>query len=223
MPAVEPRSDAELDRDLAGARAAHRRLLADLADLADPGGAVARRPSLLPGWTVGHVLAHLARNADSHVRLLDAGARGEVTEQYAGGAAGRDAEIERDARRPTAELVADVAASAAALEQRWATMPSWAGEGVTVGGPVPLRELPFRRWREAEVHRVDLGLGVTAADWPADYVRLELVRMGMLWAARRPMGLTTLPPEALALPPTRRLAWLLGRAEIDGLAPAGIF
>ena len=29
----------------------------------------------LEGWTVGHVLTHLARNADSHVRMLEAAAR----------------------------------------------------------------------------------------------------------------------------------------------------
>ncbi len=219
---MEPGPDAELDRDLAGARAAHRRLIDGLAGLDD---VVARRPSLLPGWTVGHVLAHLARNADSHIRLLDAGALGEVADQYEGGAAGREAEIERDAGRPAAELVADVAATADALEQRWATMPvdRWSGEGRTSLGPVVLRDLPFRRWREVEVHRVDLGLGATVDDWPTAYVRLELVRMEMLWAARRPMGLTSLPTPALALPPARRLAWLLGRADVDGLPTAGIF
>jgi maleylpyruvate isomerase len=45
----------------------------------------------------------------------------------------------------------------------------------------------------------------------------------MLWRARRPMGLTPLPAEALALPPATRLAWMMGRVEIDGLAPAHLF
>jgi hypothetical protein len=44
----------------------------------------------------------------------------------------------------------------------------------------------------------------------------------MLWASRKPMGLTDLPPEAMAVPPRHRLAWMLGRVEIDGLGPAGI-
>jgi hypothetical protein len=43
------------------------------------------------------------------------------------------------------------------------------------------------------------------------------------WAARRPMGLTQLPAAALATPPAHRLAWLLGRTDIVGLGPAGIF
>ncbi|MET0910545.1 MAG: maleylpyruvate isomerase N-terminal domain-containing protein, partial [Ilumatobacteraceae bacterium] len=48
-------------------------------------GADAELPSLLPGWTRGHVLTHIARNADSFVRLLEAAGRGEVVTQYAGG------------------------------------------------------------------------------------------------------------------------------------------
>jgi len=47
--------------------------------------------------------------------------------------------------------------------------------------------------------------------------------MTMLWASRKPMGLTTLPPVAAALPDHERLAWLLGRTAVDGLDPAGIF
>jgi hypothetical protein len=72
------------------------------------------------------------------------------------------------------------------------------------------------------VHRSDLGLGSTPADWPNTYVRIDLPRLTMLWASRRAMGRTTLPPEALAATPQARLAWLLGRASIDGLGPAGV-
>src|SRR5258708_2431063 len=38
----------------------------------------ARRPSLLPGWTVGHVLTHIARNADGLARMFTGAQRGEV-------------------------------------------------------------------------------------------------------------------------------------------------
>ena len=47
--------------------------------------------------------------------------------------------------------------------------------------------------------------------------------MEMLWKARQPMGLTSLPPAALEAPPARRVGWLLGRTEIDGVAPAGVY
>ena len=212
----------ELDRSIAGCAAAHQRLLSDLAELTDE---QARQPSLLPDWSVGHVLTHLARNADGNVRMLDAANRGEATEQYAGGMESRAADIEAGAGRPASELVADVRESTYGLERQWASMSAdgWNGEGLTVRGPMPIAEVPFRRWREVEVHHADLGLGFTSSDWSAEYVRLELQRMLMLWASRRPMGMTQLPPEALAVPPHQRLSWLLGREEIEGLAPAGIY
>ena len=55
--------------------AAHRRLLASASEMTD---AECRAPSLLPGWSRGHVLAHWARNADGQTRMLLAAARGEV-------------------------------------------------------------------------------------------------------------------------------------------------
>jgi hypothetical protein len=36
------------------------------------------------------------------------------------------------------------------------------------------------------------------------------------------MGLTDLPPEAIGVGPHHRVAWLLGRAQIEGLSPAAI-
>jgi maleylpyruvate isomerase len=157
---------AAIRRDVDGATAAHRRLLDTVSGLGDDD---LRRPSTLPDWTVGHVLAHLARNADSHVRLLDAGTRGEVAEQYEGGAAGRAAEIERDAALTAETLLADLCTATEALERRWATMPmeAWAGSGNSVAGTVVLADLPFRRWRETELHHTDLGLGHTADHWAA--------------------------------------------------------
>jgi maleylpyruvate isomerase len=213
----------DIERDIARATAAHARLLDAIEGLTDD---QARAESLLPGWTVGHVLTHLARNADSHVRLIDGASAGEVWDQYVGGVDGRVAEIEAGAHRPAAELVADVRASNAAIEARWADASelAWTGEGLgAIAGPIAIADLPFRRWREVEVHHVDLGLGHVPADWPGDYVRIELARQARTWASRRPMGLTDLPAAALALAPHDRLAWLLGRLDVADLEPAGIF
>ena len=54
-----------------------------------------------------------------------------------------------------ATAAADVVASNARLEATWAALPddAWSGEGVSVMGRVPLDDLPFRRWRETEVHQ----------------------------------------------------------------------
>jgi len=40
----------------------------------------------------------------------------------------------------------------------------------------------------------------------------------MLWRSRKPMGMTDLPEIAKKLSPSQRLAWLMGRIEVDGLA-----
>ena len=209
-------------RDVQGAAAAHARLVADLATLTDEQAA---QPSLLPGWSVAHVLTHIARNADSHVLMLEAAIRGEVGAQYPGGIDQRNADIEAGAGRAAAALLADVVASNSALEASWAAMTpeAWAGQGLGVFGPVAVDDLPFRRWRETVVHQADLGLSYTWRHWPADYVRLELARMTMLWASRKPMGLTTLPAAGMALADHERAAWLLGRTSVEGLEAAGIF
>jgi maleylpyruvate isomerase len=212
----------DLDRAVEGCAGAHQRLLSDLVDADDE---VMRRPSLLPGWTVGHLLTHLARNADSHRRMFEAADRGEIADQYDGGQEGRGRDIDAGADRSAREIVADVRRSIYALEGAWATTSAtgWDGAGRTVSGETSMPELVFRRWREAEVHRSDLGLGVSPDDWSPEYVRFDLERWTMTWASRRPMGLTTLPAEVLALTPARRLAWLMGRFEVPGLPAAGLW
>ena len=187
---------------LAGAREAHARLLTGLAGLDD---AAVARPSRLPGWTVGHVITHLARNADAHVRMLEGAADGGIADQYQGGAEGRAADIEAGAGRPAAELVADLAGAIARLELAWdATSESvWAqGFGRNPAGELlACADLPFRRWREVEVHHADLGLEFGPADWSAAYVDTEL-----------PRSLAGLPAR-LSLDDRRTLlAWLMGRA-----------
>lgn len=211
-----------LDRDVAAAARAHQELLARVDGLSDDD---VRRPSLLPGWTVAHVLGHLAGNAESFVRMIDAANRGEEAHQYPGGAEWRAAQIEELSVLPAAELVGRVRRSIWAVETAWATCTAegWQGRGRGVVGVVPIADLPFRRRRETLVHHADLGLGYSWRDWPADYVRRESGWLTSLWASRRPMGLTTLPPEALAVPEAHRVAWLLGRADIDGLGPAGVY
>ncbi len=217
-------TQASLDRDVAGAAAAHQGLLAMLDEQLSADALDGATPSRLPGWTIGHVLTHLARNADSMRRVLVAAERGEVIDRYEGGQARRDAEIEAGAPRPAVELVADVRNTIWTLEQTWSTHTQWDGRSREAQGrELPVRELPFMRWREVEVHRADLGLGYEPSDWPAEYVRRDLRLMEMRWNARRPMGMTGLPQAALDAPPHVRLAWLLGRTSIGNLEPAGVF
>ncbi|MGI9031815.1 MAG: maleylpyruvate isomerase family mycothiol-dependent enzyme [Ilumatobacteraceae bacterium] len=217
--------DRDLDRDVAGAAAAHQRLLTTLDEALADGRLDVARPSRLPDWTVGHVLTHLARNADSMVRVLEAAGRGEVVDRYPGGTAGRNAEIEAGHARPATEQVDDVRRTIWRLDQAWAAPPheAWEGRGREASGSeLAVRYLPAARRREVEVHLVDLDIGAEPDGWPTEFVRLELREMEMRWNARRPMGITGLPPEALAAAPHDRLAWLYGRLSLPGLGPAGV-
>jgi maleylpyruvate isomerase len=177
-PVVAPLDPSERRRALAGVAASHRRLLDELASLTDDG---ARSPSNLPGWRVGHVLTHIARNADSFRGIADAVARGEVLDQYPGGHEQRSTGIDAGADRAAGELVEDVRASAAALEAAWEVLSEdqWAtGLGRTIAwGEVPVSYTLLSRWREVEVHRIDLGLGATWASVSPDYLTLELPRV----------------------------------------------
>lgn len=221
--------------DLEGCRASHRRLLATLADLDD---ATARRPSQLPDWTVGHVVTHLARNADAFRGQFEAAARGDVVQMYPGGVAQRSSDIESGAPRPAAELVADVHDATAGLEDAWAatTEETWhAGAGLAGDRRFDLAFLPFRRWREVEVHHADLGMGFTHEDWSDAYVGRELpitidetaervterrievhaTDLDQRWTIGAGEG----SPSTVAAPARSLLAWLFGRIDLPDTPP----
>ncbi|MEO8694768.1 MAG: maleylpyruvate isomerase family mycothiol-dependent enzyme [Acidimicrobiales bacterium] len=160
--------------DMSGARAAHQALLRSARKLRD---ADIARPSLLPDWTVGHVLTHLARNADGHCNMFDGAARGEVFDQYPGGRAQRAGEIEMGARRRATEIVDDLESTIAKLEAHWdrTTDAVWAtGRCRSFQGEMALAIQPFRRWREVEIHHHDAGTKFTWRDWSEAYTRREL-------------------------------------------------
>jgi maleylpyruvate isomerase len=209
-----------IDQHVAGCSAAHQRLLAHLDEVA--ADLATNAPSRLPDWTIGHVLTHLARHAESQHRVFEAAARGESAERYPGGLAGRAGDIEAGSGRAASEQIDDVRRWIWQLEGSWARCPAagWTLVATSFGRPEPVADLPFRRWREVEIHHADLGLpGFTYDDWSPAYVRYELDRALMAWRANQPMGVSDLPAAALALAPARRLAWLVGRREVDGLPP----
>lgn len=195
-----------------GCRAAHARLLETVAAITD---ADVARPSRLPFWTVGHVLTHLARNAESHVRILDAAARGEVADQYPGGNAQRRDDIEAGAARSAAELADDMRRTIEELDAAWRRTPAHAwdhGAGrYASAGEVPIVELPFYRWREVEIHHADLGLAFNWEDWSDAYVEAELERTRPGLPDRLPIGVDA--ASVLNTPPRRLLAWLVGRLD----------
>src|SRR5207302_4080798 len=168
---MSPATDRVPAREIDGIREADAKLLATIQGLDDD---AVRRPSLLHGWTVGHVLTHIARNGDSVVRRLEGCVRNEIADQYEGGAEGRADEIEAGASRSAAELLADVETTNAAVQTAIAAMPddAWGRLSRSVGGSLsPAAKVMFSRWREVEVHHVDLGLGYEPDQWPEDLAR----------------------------------------------------
>ncbi|MEU0215830.1 maleylpyruvate isomerase family mycothiol-dependent enzyme [Streptomyces sp. NPDC006265] len=151
--------------DLASVRDATERLLTAVGKLDNVS---ATRPSRLPGWSRGHVLAHLARNADALVNVL------EGRPMYVSGEA-RDADIERDALRGLDVQLADLRESAARFQRAGDAPADWARtvelrNGVTDSAS----RVPFRRWVEVELHHVDLGIGYELEDLPAAFTEREI-------------------------------------------------
>ncbi len=187
---------------VAGCVEAQAALDAALAGLDD---AAARAPSLLPGWSVGHVLTHVARNADSLVWRLEGAAIGEVRDQYPGGLDQRRADIETGAGRPATELVADVRRTSGAVEHAMAELPAaaWDAPSRTSRGVVETsRDAVLSRWREVVVHHGDLGLGAVA--FPPALVEAWL-----------PAELARLAERS---DPARLLAWVIGRGDPPSLS-----
>lgn len=183
-------STEELQIWLAGMTEAQRRLNRVLESGLDSGAiddVTVTGDSLLPGWTRGHVLTHLARNADSLARGLAGAIDGREVDRYPGPPGLRDQEIAEGARRPAADLVADVVGSAAALEATVSCMTAIAWEGTTrrAGRVEQAKRLPWLRWRELELHHVDLDLGdFTIAEWSDEFVATEAAALGEPSAAR---------------------------------------
>lgn len=204
---------------LEAVRDAEARMLTAIAPLDD--GAVAR-PSLLPGWTVGHLLTHIARNADSQRRRTEGAIEGVMVDQYPGGADGRAAEIEEGAGRTAEATIADIRESTDRLLAVWEGVPGSAWANVTrdlSGRGRTLDELPTRRRQEVEIHLVDLGIGPTHRDWSEAFVEDRLPEMRQGAAARLPGGRHL--PQPGHLDARDELAWLYGRLQRPDLPDLG--
>jgi maleylpyruvate isomerase len=168
-------------------------------------------PSLCAGWTRGHVVAHLARNAFGYVNLFAWARTGVETPMYPSREA-RDADIEAGAFRPLDEQLADLVAAHAAFVAALDEMPPSAWSAVVrLGGgtPVPAAMVVWSRLCEVEIHHVDLSAGYAPADWPPGFATRLLHELTV------PAGVTG-PDYALA-------AWLLGRGDGAELtAPGGL-
>jgi maleylpyruvate isomerase len=146
-----------------------------------------RSPSLLPGWSRAHVIAHLAGGADAMRDLLRGVRSGRDQSAYASAAA-RDAAIESGAARTTAELMTWLADSAMAFRTVTRRLPDdrWqVPVQMLDSAPFPAGELLVKRLVEVELHHCDLGIGYGPAQWPAAFGAMELAEpMGSQRAER---------------------------------------
>lgn len=147
---------------------ATRQLLQIVSDLPPDSQA---EPSLCAGWTRGHVLTHLARNADALNNLVTWATTGVPTPMYASPQA-RDADIEAGAGRPIPEQLADLEQACARLYQASRGIRrKHESVAMQVGDeqvPVRASDLSGRRLREVVYHTVDLNAGVGFQDIPSD-------------------------------------------------------
>lgn len=190
-----------------------------------------RAPSLLPGWTRAHVIAHVSRNADALARVLRAAQAGTEATMY-DSAEQRDVDIERDAKLSIDELREDASASWGRLLQAENEIHTSRLDGtfarVSGAMAVPVRKVGLMRRVEVEVHHADLGLSYTAADWPEDFTRRLVARRQKELADGPSMVLSSTDVDGLwKLGPGQgpevkgRLAdlawWLIGRGDGSGL------
>lgn len=148
-------------------------------------------PSLVPGWSRRHIVAHVGLNARALTRLTAWAASGVETPMYSSPAA-RDREIDLAATLPATALrhLSDHAAIHLNVEWRDLDDASWGNEVVTAQGRrVPARETVWMRTREVWIHAIDLDAGGRFEDMPAPLLDRLLDDVRAAWARRR-----TLPP-----------------------------
>ncbi len=160
----------------------HERVRTTLDGLTD---AQVREPSRLPGWTRGHVLAHLENLGEAAARQLqNAYADAPVVPFYDGGMEGRNAAIDAAAGLSAAEHVARVQAVLDHVESLLDLLDEAALARHTGFRDRTAAALVLAWWRETSIHLVDLDLGVEHTMWGAG-LREHLV--GYL-SARVPAG-----------------------------------
>ncbi len=189
-------------------------------------------PSLLPGWTRAHVVAHLALNAEALTGVLRSLAEAETGAMYASPQARDTAITDLAAEEPEA-LRERLLASGQVLLEAVAGLPeeAWAGGFRRAEGSfevLPATEVVGMRHREVEIHHADLAVGHGPQAWPSGFAEraVESLRvraptatllatdLGRAWHAE--------PAEVTVNGSAADLAWWLsGRGAGEGLTSNG--
>ncbi|NLE72900.1 MAG: maleylpyruvate isomerase family mycothiol-dependent enzyme [Actinomycetales bacterium] len=144
-------------------------------------------PSLVPGWTRRHVVAHVGLNARALTRLTEWAATGVETPMYASPEQ-RDEEIEFAATLPARALRHLSAHAAVHLDVEWRDLPEEAWDATVrtaQGRLVPARETVWMRTREVWVHAVDLDHGASFRQFPPELVDRLLADVVGAWRRRQ--------------------------------------
>ncbi len=187
--------------------------------------------SLLPDWSRGHVLSHLANNARGLSNLVEWALTGIQKDMYSSPEQ-RGIDIANGALRSGSEIIADFLAQTKILAgnlERLEVGPLMSQEIVLGNGsPVHPHEIMTLRERELLVHLVDLDLEYKSTDWTFDFCiktlksitagkRKEAVKFRLLIAGDHTWtgdqnGMTDIfgTPQDLA-------AWLMGREPVGKL------
>ncbi|MBM6403812.1 maleylpyruvate isomerase family mycothiol-dependent enzyme [Phycicoccus sp. CSK15P-2] len=171
-------------------------------------------PSLCAGWTRGHVVTHVARNADAFLALVRAAVDRTGETMYPSPEA-RDADIEAGATRDRDVQLEDLRRTARPLPAALRRIgPEHEGRllartpGVAV---VTAENLPYMRLREVVYHHVDLDAGFGFAD-----VEPELVELLLADELDRLRGVTDTPDVTLRTTEGDEWTIGLGTTEVSG-------
>lgn len=164
--------------DIPALRAAEARVARTVDELCSAPGPL-EAPSLLPGWTRGHVVAHLALNAAGLARLVEGVRDGVPATMYDSDEA-RDRDIEELAGQEALTLRDHLFEESRRLQAALAGLTDEQREARaerTPGGKViPVGQVPRLRLVEVEVHHADLGHRYGPQHWTPDFCELVLER-----------------------------------------------
>ena len=195
------------------------------------------QPSVLPGWSRGHVLGHIAGNAEGLGRRARFVIDGVPRSMYESVEA-RDADIAWRSQRSLALHRLALAATHDDLMRDFAGLPSSRLDDdieLREGLLIRVGDLPLMRLQEVSIHHADLGTdGYTWMDWPDELAAWALPRAVRMFAARDAFPVAWVEADGNRLvvseadgPGLRGssvevLAWITGRAPGSGLTPVGI-
>lgn len=151
------------------------------------------RPSRLPGWTKGHLLAHLVLMGDGVIRLLEGVEAQSPAKMYISAQA-READIELHAKQSASELADGLSSGWERVRAKVTSMPGETVDPVTLfsGRTLPWPELPDVVVAEYRMHWVDLDIGYEPDAWPNAFASDLHARAAGRWVNESAIAATEL-------------------------------